>query len=75
MMMYGIEEWVRRGVGGRRTIERLLAAGELPQPARIGRLRRWSDEQIDRWIAERCAAGGGEHQHRGPGRPRAGGEK
>lgn len=67
--MYGIEEWVRRGVGGRRTIERMLAAGGLPPPVRFGRSRRWSGQQIDDWIAARVAAAAGTGP-RGPGRPR-----
>ena len=72
-IFYGVDEWVRRGVGGRRTVERLLAARELPPPVRIGRSRRWSGEQIDEWIAERVARAAAGEQHRGPGRPRAGG--
>ncbi len=75
MMMFGVDEWVRRGVGGRRTIERMLAAGELPPPVRFGRARRWSGEQIDAWITERVAAATGGEQHRGPGRPRSGGAR
>ncbi len=75
-IFYGVEEWVRRGVGGRRTVERLLAARELPPPVRIGRSRRWSGEQIDAWISARVErAAGGEQQQRGPGRPRGAGAK
>ncbi len=32
-----------------RTVERRTAAGEIPAPLRIGRLVRWTAEQIERW--------------------------
>ena len=32
-----------------RTIERRCAAGEIPRPLRIGRLVRWSAEQLEQW--------------------------
>lgn len=52
--LYDIQEWVRRGLGAHRTIERMLARGEIPRPIRIGRNRRWTGEQIDNWIRERA---------------------
>ncbi len=60
----------------RRTAENHLASGRLPKPARFGRLRRWSDEQIDAFIkAEIERVGGNEApavpRPRGPGRPRS----
>ena len=33
-----------------RTLERELAAGAFPKPVRIGRLRRWRQEDIDRHL-------------------------
>ena len=73
--MHGIDEWTRRLGVSRRHVENMLAAGDLPRPVRLGRLRRWSNEQIDRWIAERCELAVAGEQHCGRGRPRAGGEK
>jgi len=70
--MYGIDEWVRRLQMSRRGIEDLLARGEIPQPVRFGRVRRWSDEQIETYIRERVEAVCGVDVPRGPGRPRAG---
>ena len=37
-----------------RTVWRLLSAGKLPQPVRIGRSVRWSREKLEAWIAEGC---------------------
>jgi excisionase family DNA binding protein len=37
-----------------RTIWRLLSAGKLPQPVRIGRSVRWSRSDIEIWIANGC---------------------
>ena len=33
-----------------RTLERELSAGTFPQPVRIGRLRRWRQEDIDQYL-------------------------
>ena len=46
-----------------RTVWRLLSAGKLPQPVRIGRSVRWSRSDIEIWIANGCpdaSAVGGE---------------
>ena len=32
-----------------RTVERRAAAGELPRPLKVGRLVRWTTEQLDQW--------------------------
>jgi predicted DNA-binding transcriptional regulator AlpA len=48
--LYDIREWVRRGLGSLRTVERMVAEGAIPRPIRIGRNRRWTGEQIDQWI-------------------------
>ena len=74
MQMHSITEWERRLMCSRRKIEQMVASGELPTPIRIGRLRRWSDAQIDQYIQSRVEAAGGDGQPRGPGRPRAGTE-
>ena len=42
-----------------RTAENHLASGRLPKPARFGRLRRWSDEQIDAFIKAEIERVGG----------------
>ena len=45
----------------RRTAENLLAAGRLPRPVRFGRVRRWSDEQVNEFIAAEVRQVGGGH--------------
>ena len=67
--MRDIKEFARRLGLGRRTVEDLLARGELPPPVRFGRRRCWSDRQIDAFIQQRVAAATA--RQRGPGRPRA----
>lgn len=58
----------------RRTVEQLLAEGRLPRPVRFGRVRRWSDEQINAFIQAEVERAGGHLEppatRRGPGRPR-----
>ena len=72
MQAFGIDEWCSRLQICRRQAELMLSRGELPAPIRIGRLRRWTGEQIDAWLARRTeeAAHGGVAP--GPGRPRGG---
>ena len=54
-----------------RTAETMLAEGRLPRPVRFGRLRKWSEEQIDEWIvAEVARVGGSGSGTPGPGRGR-----
>jgi len=38
----------------RRTVWRWAAAGRLPQPVTIGRVRRWRKDRIARLIADNC---------------------
>ena len=80
MRMLNIDEVAARLGVCRRTAEAMLAEGRLPRPVRFGRLRRWSDEQIDQTIvAEVARAGAGGsvvsaelvQRRRGPGRPRS----
>ncbi|WP_337173579.1 helix-turn-helix domain-containing protein [Paludisphaera sp.] len=37
-----------------RTLWRLLSAGRLPQPLRLGRNTRWRSDEIRRWIDSGC---------------------
>ncbi len=37
-----------------RTVWRLLSAGKLPKPVRIGRSVRWSRSDLETWIANGC---------------------
>jgi len=57
-----------------RHVEDLLARGVLPQPIRLGRVRRWHPEAISSWLAEEDAqANGGcvSGKQNGAGRPRS----
>ncbi|MHB1671626.1 MAG: helix-turn-helix transcriptional regulator [Acidiferrobacter sp.] len=58
----------------RRTVEKLLAEGRLPPPARFGRARRWGEGQIETVIQaeiERAEAGGrAQRARRGREQPR-----
>ncbi|MCB9609454.1 MAG: helix-turn-helix domain-containing protein [Polyangiaceae bacterium] len=36
-----------------RTIRKMVASGELPAPARLGRLTRWRADDPRAWMAER----------------------
>jgi len=38
----------------KRTIWRLLSAGQVPQPVRIGRSTRWRLDEVRRWIDSGC---------------------
>lgn len=38
----------------KRTIWRLLSAGQIPQPVRIGRSTRWRRDEVQRWIDSGC---------------------
>lgn len=37
-----------------RTVYRMLARGDIPEPVKIGGLRRWSSRCIEDWIAQGC---------------------
>jgi predicted DNA-binding transcriptional regulator AlpA len=39
---------------GLSTLDRLMAAGKLPKPLRIGRSCRWPAAEIDAWEAANC---------------------
>ena len=49
----------RRCQLGRSTIYRLMRVGQFPTPIKIGpRAVRWSEREIERWIADRPRATG-----------------
>lgn len=52
---------------GRRTCERLVAAGDLPPPIRFGRIRRWRIEDIEAWLADLVDRSVATNQKRDPG--------
>lgn len=37
------------------TLERMVAAGEFPRPVRVGRLPKWTDGDVEAYIAARDA--------------------
>ena len=64
------QEVERRCQIGRSTIYRLMRAGQFPEPLRIGpRAVRWSQRELERWIATRPRATGDQPP---PGTPRGG---
>ncbi len=72
MQTYDIREWQARLKICRRQAEIMIARGELPPPIRIGKLRRWTDEQINGWISERVASSTPTTiNHKHTGRPRS----
>lgn len=44
---------VKLGVS-RSMVHKLLSAGKLPQPIRLGRCLRWRAAEIEAWIAASC---------------------
>jgi excisionase family DNA binding protein len=42
-----------------RHVRRLADAGEMPRPLRLGRVVRWSEAELIRWIAGGCPAAEG----------------
>lgn len=40
-----------------RTLWRLLSAGKVPKPVRIGRSTRWRAEDVREWVQKGCPAG------------------
>jgi predicted DNA-binding transcriptional regulator AlpA len=53
-----------------RTIETMLARGDLPRPIRFGRVRRWHPDDIERYLLERAEAAQQLQDRPGRGRPR-----
>lgn len=39
-----------------RTVTRWDASGKIPKPVRLGRLLRWRQDEIERWVLARCPA-------------------
>lgn len=72
MQMVGIDEWMARLRVCRRQAELMIGRGQIPPPVRIGKLRRWTSQQIDEWITRRAEAAEAGDPVRHPGRPRKG---
>ncbi|WP_420909771.1 helix-turn-helix transcriptional regulator [Acidiferrobacter thiooxydans] len=71
MRMLSLKEVAERLGVCVRMAEIMLAEGRLPRPVRFGRLRRWSEDQMDAFIvAEVARAGGGGRGTSGHGRGR-----
>jgi excisionase family DNA binding protein len=45
-----------------RKLEQMVAAGTAPQHYRIGRLRRWSVDEVEQWLEDRLRSKGQPHQ-------------
>lgn len=43
-----------------RMFEAMIVQGKIPGHIKLGRLRRWHPEQVDRWINEQFAKANGE---------------
>jgi predicted DNA-binding transcriptional regulator AlpA len=70
MQLVGVDEWAARLKVSRRQAELMIGRGQIPRPVRIGKLRRWTTQQIDEWITRQAeAAEAGDPDDR-PGRPR-----
>lgn len=44
----------------KRTLWRLLSAGKLPVPVRLGNSVRWRLDEVEQWISRGCPAAPGE---------------
>ncbi len=76
MRMLSIDEVAERLGVCRRKAEQMLADGRLPRPVRFGRLRKWSEDQLNAFIVAEVERVGGSTapaapRPRGPGRPRS----
>ena len=58
-MLIGAEELARMMDVSERTLWRLLSAGKVPPPVRIGRSTRWRLAEVRDWIDRGCPAAGG----------------
>lgn len=41
----------------KRTLWRLLSAGKLPKPVRLGNAVRWRRDELEQWISQGCPSG------------------
>ena len=57
-VLINAEELARMMDVSERTLWRLLSAGKVPTPVRIGRNTRWRFAEIREWIERGCPAGG-----------------
>ena len=58
----------------KRMVQILVARGDLPAPLRLGRLVRWREEDISKWLEAKALAaqgGRGTTTKRATGRPRS----
>jgi excisionase family DNA binding protein len=42
-----------------RSVDRLVAAGQLPRPIKVGALSRWRRDDVEQWIASQAASSAG----------------
>lgn len=56
MQLLKDSEVARRLGVSRRQVWKLLAAGKLPEPVRVGGSVRWREADIDAWIEAGCPA-------------------
>ncbi len=56
-MLLNAEELARLMQISERTLWRLLSAGKVPQPVRIGRNTRWRAAEVREWIERGCPGG------------------
>lgn len=54
LQLIDAEELARLLKVSTRTLWRLLAKGELPEPLYVGRSTRWRLDSVSRWIEEGC---------------------
>ncbi|WP_165064028.1 helix-turn-helix transcriptional regulator [Paludisphaera rhizosphaerae] len=55
-LLIDAEEFARWLDVSERTLWRLLSAGKVPKPMRVGRSTRWRAEEIRGWIDRGCPA-------------------
>ena len=56
-LLIGAEEVAEMLNVSERTLWRLLSAGKLPQPVRIGRNTRWRAAEVREWVERECPTG------------------
>lgn len=48
------EEFARELRVSVRSLRRLVAAGRVPAPCRVGRSLRWRRSEVERWVSDGC---------------------
>lgn len=51
-----LPEVCRQAGLGKSAIYEMIAAGEFPQPIKLGRFSRWSQKEVQAWVEEQKAA-------------------